>query len=83
MSRSLRRSEEVLNRCAVHSSRCPYMHVRAVWAYNARPQWLADAHAALDATVAVAYGWDADISDEEALSELLTLISGSTKMWAV
>ena len=33
MSRSLRRSEEVLSRCALHSSRCPYMHVRAVWAY--------------------------------------------------
>ena len=45
--------------------------------YNARPQWLADAHAALDAAVAVAYGWDADISDEEALSELLALNSGS------
>ena len=44
--------------------------------YNARPQWLADAHAALDAAVAVAYGWDADISDEEALSELLALNSG-------
>ena len=44
--------------------------------YNARPQWLADAHAALDATVAVAYGLDADISDEEALSELLALNSG-------
>ena len=44
--------------------------------YNARPQWLADAHAALDAAVAVAYGWDADISDEEALSELAALNSG-------
>ena len=44
--------------------------------YNARPQWLADAHAALDAAVAVAYGWDAAISDEEALSELLAFNSG-------
>ena len=25
--------------------------------YNARPQWLADAHEALDAAVAAAYGW--------------------------
>ena len=41
--------------------------------YNTRPQWLADAHATLDAAVAAAYGWDADISDEEALRELLTL----------
>ena len=39
--------------------------------YNARPQWLADAHAALDAAVAAAYGWPADISDDEALRELL------------
>ena len=39
--------------------------------YNARPQWLADAHAKLDATVAAAYGWDADISHDEALRELL------------
>ena len=41
--------------------------------YNDRPQWLADAHAALDAAVAAAYGWDAGISDEEALTELLAL----------
>ena len=39
--------------------------------YNARPQWLADAHAKLDGAVAAAYGWDADISDDEALRELL------------
>ena len=39
--------------------------------YNTRPQWLADAHAALDAAVAAAYGWDADISEEQALEELL------------
>ena len=41
--------------------------------YNTRPQWLADVHAALDATVAVAYGWDAGISDDEALQRLLEL----------
>ena len=41
--------------------------------YNARPQWLSDAHAALDAAVAAAYGWDADISEENALAELLAL----------
>ena len=38
--------------------------------YNARPQWLADAHAALDAAVATAYGWDVEISADDALSEL-------------
>jgi len=41
--------------------------------YNARPDWLANAHAALDAAVAAAYGWDADISEDDALSELLAL----------
>lgn len=41
--------------------------------YNARPQWLANAHASLDAAVADAYGWPADISDDEVLGELLAL----------
>ena len=41
--------------------------------YNARPTWLADAHAVLDAAVATAYGWPADISDADALAELLAL----------
>ena len=41
--------------------------------YNARPQWLADAHAALDAAVAAAYGWPAGISQDDALRELLAL----------
>ena len=41
--------------------------------YNTRPQWLADAHAALDAAVAAAYGWPADIADDDALRELLEL----------
>ena len=41
--------------------------------YNARPQWLIDAHDALDAAVAAAYGWSADISNDEVLRELLAL----------
>ena len=41
--------------------------------YNDRPQWLANAHASLDAAVAAAYGWPADISDDDALGELLAL----------
>ena len=44
--------------------------------YNTRPQWLADAHQALDEAVAAAYGWPADISDEDVLRELLTLNGG-------
>ena len=44
--------------------------------YNARPQWLADAHDALDAAVAAAYGWSADISDDDVLRELLALNGG-------
>ena len=41
--------------------------------YNTRPPWLADAHATLDAAVAAAYGWPADIADDDALRELLAL----------
>ena len=45
--------------------------------YNARPQWLANAHAALDAAVAAAYGWPADISKDDVLHELLALNGGA------
>ena len=41
--------------------------------YNARPQWLTDAHSTLDAAVAAAYGWPADISDDDALCKLLEI----------
>lgn len=41
--------------------------------YNQRPQWLSDAHRDLDAAVAAAYGWPADISEEDALARLLEL----------
>ncbi len=43
--------------------------------YNACPQWLADAHAALDSAVATAYGWNAGISEDEALEQVLRLNS--------
>ena len=41
--------------------------------YNARPAWLSHAHDALDAAVANAYGWEADIEDGEVLKRLLEL----------
>jgi type II restriction/modification system DNA methylase subunit YeeA len=41
--------------------------------YNERPQWLTDAHRDLDAAVAAAFGWPADISDENTLAKLLEL----------
>lgn len=41
--------------------------------YNARPQWLADAHHALDEAVAAAYGLPADLSEDELLARLLDL----------
>ncbi len=41
--------------------------------YNQRPQWLANAHAALDSAVAAAYNWPAGISDDDALGELLEM----------
>lgn len=46
--------------------------------YNARPQWLVNAHAALDQAVADAYGWGADfragvLTDDEILARLFHL----------
>jgi type II restriction/modification system DNA methylase subunit YeeA len=41
--------------------------------YNQRPTWLANAHQDLDAAVAAAYGWPADIATDEALARLLAL----------
>ena len=41
--------------------------------YNQRPTWLANAHADLDAAVAAAYGWPADIATDDALAALLAL----------
>jgi hypothetical protein len=41
--------------------------------YNERPVWLDLAHKKLDAAVAAAYGWSADLSDEQILERLLAL----------
>ena len=43
--------------------------------YNARPAWLVNAHRALDAAVAAAYGWTdgPDLTEAEILSRLLAL----------
>ena len=41
--------------------------------YNEYPQWLSNAHKAIDDAVATAYGWDVDISDDDAVAELLQL----------
>jgi type II restriction/modification system DNA methylase subunit YeeA len=41
--------------------------------YNERPAWLDLAHKKLDAAVAAAYGWPADMSDEQILERLLAL----------
>jgi hypothetical protein len=37
------------------------------------PTWLIDAHRTLDAAVAAAYVWPADISEDEALARLFAL----------
>ena len=50
--------------------------------YNERPSWLANAHAALDAAVAVAYGWtdfSAATTDDDILARLLALNLERTK----
>lgn len=41
--------------------------------YNERPTWLDLLHKKLDAAVAAAYGWPADLSDEEILEKLFAL----------
>ena len=41
--------------------------------YNERPAWLDLAHKKLDAAVAAAYRWPADLSDEKLLERLLAL----------
>jgi hypothetical protein len=41
--------------------------------YNQRPTWLDLAHRRLDEAVFAAYGWPADLSDEQILERLLEL----------
>lgn len=41
--------------------------------YNQRPTWLDHAHNRLDAAVLAAYGWPADVADEDILARLLAL----------
>ncbi len=41
--------------------------------YNARPTWLDNVHKKLDAAVAAAYGWPADLDDQGILERLLAL----------
>ena len=41
--------------------------------YNQRPAWLVNTHCALDEAVAAAYGWPANLSDEDVLRRLLAL----------
>jgi hypothetical protein len=41
--------------------------------YNERPAWLDNAHRALDEAVAAAYGWPADLPDQEILARLFAL----------
>jgi len=41
--------------------------------YNQRPTWLDLAHKKLDAAVFAAYGWPADLADQEILARLLAL----------
>ena len=41
--------------------------------YNERPAWLDLAHKRLDEAASAAYGWPADLSDEQILEKLLAL----------
>jgi hypothetical protein len=59
-------NKNILNRSRVFLFKC------ARWS-NQRPAWLVNAHRTLDAAVASAYGWPADLSDAEVLRRLLAL----------
>ena len=48
--------------------------------YNEPPTWLQQLHEELDATVAAAYGWSDDISDQKVLERLLALNSNRAKV---
>ena len=50
--------------------------------YNERPAWLDLAHKKLDAAVAAAYGWPADLSDHQILERLLALNLDRAKLEA-
>lgn len=41
--------------------------------YNQRPAWLANAHRRLDDAVCAAYGWNADLNEDQILEHLLAL----------
>jgi hypothetical protein len=41
--------------------------------YNQKPQWLLDVHRELDEAVAAAYGWPADLGDDQILERLFHL----------
>jgi hypothetical protein len=41
--------------------------------YNARPEWLANAHRTLDEAVFAAYGWPSNLTTQEILARLLAL----------
>jgi len=47
--------------------------------YNARPAWLDNAHRDLDAAVAAAYGWPADLDDDAILKNLFDLNQARAK----
>ncbi len=44
--------------------------------YNERPAWLSACHAKIDAAVAAAYGWLANLTDDAILERLLALNLG-------
>jgi type II restriction/modification system DNA methylase subunit YeeA len=54
--------------CAKHLARRTLTNL-----YNERPTWLDLAHKKLDAAVSAAYGWPADLTDEQILAKLLEL----------
>jgi hypothetical protein len=67
--------DRLVPRNAEAAARLKSRTLTALYNTRGRPegQWLDHLHAALDAAVAAAYGWPADITEEDALSCLLAL----------
>lgn len=70
--RFLKRPPWLLYRVPINAARVAKIAKRTLTnLYNERPGWLAHVHATLDAAVAAAYDWRADLTNEEILARLL------------
>jgi len=65
------RTLDVQRRASLEAGEIPVPTLAGL--YRLRPPWLEELHARLDAAVAAAYGWPADLPDDAVISRLLDL----------